>query len=94
MYRSSLLAFVSFIVLVLSLTASSPTRAQLIRVPGDVAGLQQAINQIGNGGTGGTIGTSATYSLTPNGDYSIGDGPGSYTLNLANISFGLVCNCC
>jgi len=51
MYRSSLLAFVSFIVLVLSLTASSPTRAQLIRVPGDVAGLQQAINQIGNGGT-------------------------------------------
>jgi hypothetical protein len=31
-------------------------------------------------GTGGTTGTSATYSVSPNGDYSIGDGAGSYTL--------------
>jgi len=31
-------------------------------------------------GTGGTTGTSATYSVSPNGDYSIGDGPGTYTL--------------
>ena len=31
-------------------------------------------------GTGGTTGTSATYSVSPNGDYSIGKGPGTYAL--------------
>jgi hypothetical protein len=38
-------------------------------------------------GTGGTTGTSATYSLSPNGDYSIGDGPGTYTLTAQKQDF-------
>jgi hypothetical protein len=38
-------------------------------------------------GTGGTSGTSATYSLSPNGDYSIGDGPGTYTLTAQKSGF-------
>ena len=31
-------------------------------------------------GTGSTNGSTPTYSLSPNGDYSIGDGPGTYAL--------------
>ena len=32
-------------------------------------------------GNGGTTGVASTLSVTPNGDYSIGDGPGTYALS-------------
>jgi hypothetical protein len=40
-------------------------------------------------GTGGTSGTSSTLSVTPNGDYSIGDGPGTYTLTATKTGYQL-----
>jgi alpha-tubulin suppressor-like RCC1 family protein len=38
-------------------------------------------------GTGGTMGTASTLSVTPNGDYSIGDSPGTYTLTALKGGF-------
>jgi len=35
----------------------------------------------------GTSGTSSTLSVTPNGDYSIGDGPGTYTLTATKTGY-------
>jgi hypothetical protein len=55
-----------------------------VRDPGG-NGIQLAYVKIT--GTGGTTGTSATYSLSPNGDYSIGDGPGTYTLTAQKQDF-------
>ena len=36
-------------------------------------------------GNGGTTGVASTLSVTPNGDYSIGDGPGTYALSAQKI---------
>jgi streptogramin lyase len=38
-------------------------------------------------GTGATTGTASTLSVTPNGDYSIGDGPGDYTLTAQKAGY-------
>ncbi len=40
-------------------------------------------------GTGETNGSSSTFSLTPAGDYSLGDGPGTYELSASKAGYTL-----
>ncbi len=41
-------------------------------------------------GTGETSGSSSTFSLTPDGDYSLGDGPGTYELTASKGGYTLM----
>jgi len=41
-------------------------------------------------GTGETTGSSSTFSLTPDGDYSLGDGPGTYELTASKGGYMLM----
>ncbi len=38
-------------------------------------------------GTGSTTGSSSTFSLSPQGDYSLGDGPGTYNLTVSKSGY-------